>query len=65
MLRLGCIGSFYLEMCYVVIERITVLSLRLGSLVLSHTQCGGKQHEVQKTISEIIGYMAGTTSKAL
>lgn len=53
-LRLGWIGSFYLEVCYVLTERITVLSLKLGSLVLSclWTQRGCKEHEVQKTVSE-------------
>lgn len=53
-LRLGWIGSFCLEVCYVLAERITVLSLKLGSLVLSclWTQRGCKEYEVQKTVSE-------------
>ena len=53
-LRLEWIGSFYVEVCYVLIQRITVSSLKLGPLVLScpSTQRLGKQHKVLKMVSE-------------
>lgn len=53
-LRLGSISALYLEVYYALMEGITVLPLTLGPLMPScfRTQCGGKQHKVQKAVSE-------------
>lgn len=53
-MRLGWIGSIHFEVCYISTERVAVLPLKLGTRELSclRTQHGGKQHKVQKRVSD-------------